>query len=200
MVSLVIDNTVQVRLVWGLGGVPYAVNVLHGIIKDPLTTIDQAKADDLRDKVEAVITPQGWIGEVSQHVSLLNIGLRNLNSPNNPEFLATSTYAGTNPVNMLPLNACICATLRTDKAGRSYRGRFYASGLCTDATTPTGTIAANVSGSLVEFLNGVKQGMDDAGFTMSVASRKLGISEAINQILVRDAQWDTQRRRATPGI
>jgi len=94
VVSLVIDNTVQVRLVWGLGGVPYAVNVLHGIIKDPLTTIDQAKADDLRDKVEAVITPQGWIGEVSQHVSLLNIGLRNLNSPNNPEFLATSTYAG----------------------------------------------------------------------------------------------------------
>lgn len=200
MASLVINNTVQVRLIWQYANVDVAVNVLHGIKDDPLGGVDQARADGVANNIaNAMMTrPRG---NIHGQWKLARVGIRDLDQPNNAEFVGTPTtpFTGSSASELLPMNVCACVTLRTAKAGASYRGRVYLSGW-TEGSSNAGSMGTSAQSDATALVDGMMAGLDSSGFTMSVASRKLGQSQAVTNIVCRDSRWDTQRRRIIPGI
>lgn len=200
MVSVVVDNTVQMRIIWFSGTGNAAVNVLHGIKKDPLQQIDQNFANDTRTKIITAWTAAAMRAQISTNYGIKDVGFRDLNEPNLPEFTGTgSVVLGTATGDLLPLQTALCCTLRTDRAGASYRGRYYQSGYV-EGFGAGGATTSAVQNALVAWITAVQGQMDAAGLTLAVASRKLGKARAVGGIIVRDAQWDTQRRRAVAGI
>lgn len=200
MAGLVIDNTVQVRLIWYQGTSPAAVNVLHGIKKTPFAGVDQGSVNALRAAIAATWPTATIKSEISSTYGIRDVTMRDLNSPNNVEFVATGAQlVGSSTADLLPLQTALCCTLRTSKAGASFRGRYYQSGY-TEGFGSGGLASAGVTGALSEWVNRLKTAFSDTGLDMSVASRLLGISNKVESVVVRDASWDTQRRRATPGI
>lgn len=199
MPSIVIDNTAQFRVVWQLDGVDTAVNVIHGIKDDPLTPIDQARADGIAANFVGKLGPidrTNW----SNRWTLGRVTVRDLNTANEPEFLGTPpALAGNSAAELLPLNIASCVTLRTDKAGASYRGRVYVGGWTEGAST-SGVMSAAAKAAATAFVSAYRDALDQSGFTMAVASRTIGKSRAVTSILTRDTRWDTQRRRIIPGV
>lgn len=203
MPSLVINNTAQIRLIWQINGTDYAVNVLHGIKDDPLGGIDQARADGIATNITNALNGMvaGTANSFATSWTLARVGVRDLDSANNPEFLGTvaDPWNGTGAAEYLPLNVASCVTLRTDRAGASYRGRCYVSGWVEGASSG-GVMATSAQTAAVRLVEAVRDGMDASGFTLAVASRALGQSRPVQSIVSRDQRWDTQRRRIIPGI
>lgn len=203
MPAVIIDNTAQIRVTWHKSGVPFAINVLHGIKQDPLRGIGQAEAQATADAVSAkfALIPLASRNQFRNSISLGSVGVRDLDGPNNPEFLATPspafTFSGTSE--LLPLNVAACVTLRTDRAGASYRGRCYITGM-SEGSSADGVMSELARSASVDVVTAYRDALDAAGFDFSVASRKLGISRPVTSIVSRDAQWDTQRRRIVPGV
>jgi hypothetical protein len=201
--AVVIDNTAQVRLTWGNGGTAFAINVVHGIRKDPLDSINAAKAQSLANAVASrlgAMTVQNK-AQIKSTISLLQVGIRDLNTANQPEHIATPSpgFSFTSTEELLPLNVASCITLRTAKAGASYRGRFYMTGF-TEGTSSNGVMHQYARDASVAIVGAVRNALDDSGLIMSVASRKTGRSEAVTSWTRRDTRWDTQRRRIVPGV
>lgn len=200
MPAVVIDNTVQMRLIWSLSGAPFAVNVFHGIKEQPLSVVTQDGVNQLAADLKTRFLAGAMRTQINTAVSLTQVGLRDLDGPNNPEFIsAVSSAAGTATGDLLPLNVSLCTTLRTAKAGASFRGRTYMTGYGEGQST-NGLPSQAVRDNTVAWIVDVQAAMDTAGLDMSVASRKLGTSEAVTLIISRDQVWDTQRRRIIPGI
>lgn len=200
MPALVIDNTVQFKLTWLLGGVPTGINVMHGIKKVPLSVVTQTGVNDLFTDIKAKLAASTMKAQLGNGVTLGSCSLRDLNAPNQPEYISTGAAS---PVvattELLPLNVALCCTLRTDKAGASYRGRYF-QGFWSEGGSANGVATTAVTAALAAWVTNLQTALDTAGLTMSVASRKLGISNAVTAIIVRDTRWDTQRRRIVPGI
>lgn len=200
MPALVIDNTAQIRLIWQYQNLDVAVNVYHGIKQDPIGSIDQADATKLAQELATQFGLSTLKANLNTSWKLATVGVRDLNSANNPEYLAAvAGSSGTYASEILPLNVAMCVTLRTGKAGTSYRGRSYISGW-TEGSSTGGNATAAVQSQAEDWITRVKNALDTSGFTLAVASRKLGKSEAVTSIQARDTRWDTQRRRIVPGI
>lgn len=200
MAALVINNTVQVRLIWQYANVDVAVNVLHGIKDDPLGGVDQARADGVAQNITDRLNTKPK-GNIHGQWKLARVGIRDLDAPNNVEFVGTPAvpWAGSSASELLPMNVCACVTLRTAKAGASYRGRVYFSGW-TEGSSNAGSMGVSAQADATALVTGIQEGLDASGFTLSVASRKLGQSSPVTSIVCRDSRWDTQRRRIIPGI
>lgn len=200
MASVVVDNTTQVRLIWQYNGTDVAVNVLHGINKDPLKPVDQAFTDGLKTAIAGAFNASTIKGQISAGWALNRIGVRDLDQANFPEYVGSGiTAVGGNSNELLPLHTCMCVTLRTGKAGTSYRGRTYVSGF-TEGGSVAGVASGTVVSSAQDWVTRLQAAFDTGGLTLAVASRKLGKSEAVTSIQARDTRWDTQRRRIVPGI
>jgi hypothetical protein len=199
----VIDNTAQVRIVWANGGTPFAVNVLHGIKDDPLSAVDAARAQTLADALQARLAAVSTTSKSNLRTSITlgQVGIRDLNSPNNAEFIATpgTAFGFSGSTELLPLNVAACVTLRTAKAGQRYRGRVYLSGW-TEGASVAGLMSDGAKTASTDIVSAMNAALDDAGLSMSVASRINGTSQAVTSIVARDNVWDTQRRRIIPGI
>lgn len=200
MPALVVDNTVQIRLIWALNTVDTAVNVYHGIKKDVFSSVDQAAVDDLKNQIVTQFNASTFKTAINQNWSLARVGIRDLNTANQPEFISGVTgAAGTFTSELLPLNVALCVTLRTGKAGTSYRGRTYLGGW-TEGGSTGGVAAANQVTAATDWVTRLQSAFSTAGYDLAVASRKLGKSEKVTSIQTRNNVWDTQRRRIVPGI
>lgn len=203
MPAFVINNTIQLRLVWQYAGTDTAVNVVHAIKDDPLQDIDQAGADGIATNIRNALQGNATAGQyLSNQWKLARVGVRDVDQPNLPEFIGTAAtpWIGSNTGELLPLNVACCVTLRTDRAGRSYRGRFYVSGFTEAGSGANGSMSAAAMGTAAAVVNEVRNGLDASGYTMGVASRVIGATRPLSSVLVRDNRWDTQRRRIVPGI
>lgn len=200
MPAVVIDNTAQVRIVWSKAGEPFAVNVLHGVKDFPLEAVDQADVDNLAAALATRVGATSY-SQISNQIKISQVGIRDLDTPNNPEFIkgVAANVGGSGTAELLPLNVAACVTLRTNRAGASYRGRTYLTGW-TEGASASGVMNQITADQAVLMVTAFKNAMKDAGFTMSIASRKLGTSEPVTSIVSRDLTWDTQRRRIVPGI
>lgn len=109
--------------------------------------------------------------------------------------------AGTASGAPLAANAAMCASLRSDRTGRSYRGRWYLGGLSEavlqDAQNFTTASVGGVAGIIVDLIDALQT----AGYVFSVLSliankvaRVAGVLTEITSILV-DTKVDSQRRR-----
>lgn len=222
MPAIVVPNTVEVRLLWSLVGAG-AVNVLHATATGGLV-VNQALANTLGSAIKSSFGST-WGPHVAANRTLSRVGVRDLRGPNLTEYLDTGAVAaGTGVGDPLPPQAAICITLRTGKAGKSYRGRVYLPGGIEADNDTTGTIATAASTAAVAFITGIQSAMTASGLTLAVTSKpaerttlvrntfhadgsqttktlsettaKSGESNAVTSSASRDARWETQRRRA----
>lgn len=220
-IVMVIPNCVQVRLLWNLAG-QLGVNVLNGVAQASVV-VNQALADTLGAAIKTQFTNQ-IATHMGTNVQLVRIGVRDLRSPNRPEFLdAGALVAGTGTGDTMPGSVCALVTLRTAQAGKSFRGRVYLSGFVEADNTATGTTLASANTAAVAFVQAVSNAMGTSQMPLGVASRpaersviakttyhndgtntvrvlsetvlKTGVITPVTLFQARDAQWQTQRRR-----
>lgn len=200
MASLVVPNACQVRFVWTASGVPFALNVL-GARKVGAVTVNQALANSLGAAIKSAFTSGTLDSRLHSSIALASVGIRDISAANLPEFMEAGAPApGTGATGLLPPQVALCATLRTNRAGKSYRGRYYQCGWDQSSNTASGASVAAAGTDLAAFLSACVTAFTNASLAMCVISRTLLTTTDVNLVQVRDAQWDTIRRRAVPGI
>lgn len=208
MPQLVVTNAAQLRLIWALGGQLYALNVL-GVVNAGSVAITQALTNTIGAAIKASFTSTNHNTSISTTVTLANVGLRDLRTANTAEFLDTGgAVAGTNATELLPPQTSLVITLRTAQAGRSFRGRVYLPGFTEGANTVGGVAAPSGLPLAVNFVAAIQTALVNNALNLGVLSRprvaplvpSAGFVTPVTAIVCRDAIWDTQRRRAIPGI
>jgi len=197
---LTIPQGVIVRLVWDLGGIDTAVNVL-GALNPNAVTIDQAFANTVGASVKAALTSSNLAGSLGIGVALARVGLRNIAIANQFEFLDSGgPAASTGATDTMSGTTAYCVTIRTSLAGRSFRGRYYQWGAGEAANTNAGQPVASFQTQCAAFVNGVGAALSSHGLTPAVLSRKLATGTPWNTATARNTVWSSQRRRNLPGI
>jgi hypothetical protein len=208
MPALAVPNAGQLRLVWTTGGAQSAINVL-GVVNSGNVAITQAIANTVGAAVKAAISSSGMNARLHTSTALAAVGLRDVRSANQPEFLDSgAAVAGTGANNLMPPQTCLVVTERTANAGKRFRGRVYLSGFDSTQNTATGAAAAGTLTSAVAFITAIKSALVASGLDLGVISRPnpaatppdAGFISTVTLIQCRDAVWDTQRRRAVPGV
>lgn len=206
MAQLIVPQAAQMRLIWSLSGQLYALNVM-GVVNAGGIAITQALTNTVGSAIKASFTSSGHVAAISTIVSLANVGLRDIRSASQPEFIDTgAAVAGTLAGDFLPPQIALCITLRTALAGPRYRGRIYLCGYGEAGNTAVGVL--NNTASSVAFVTAIKSALIASSLDLGVIHRPTeaplpvtaGFITVVNSIVARDAVWDTQRRRAIPGI
>lgn len=206
MAQLIVPNAAQLRLIWSLSGTLYALNVI-GVVNAGSVAITQALTNTIGTAIKAMFTSSTLGAQIGTAVALANIGLRDIRTANTAEFLDSGgPVAGTLAGDLLPPQTALCITLRTAQAGRSFRGRVYLPGFGEGVNTATG--AASGGGASIAFVSGVKTNLITSGLDLGVLSRpapdaippRAGFITTVTSVVCRDLVWDTQRRRAIPGV
>jgi hypothetical protein len=201
MPSLVIPNTVMVRLLWSQG-THAPINVM-GALKTGTVTVNQTLANTVGSAIKSAFTSSGQAAQVGTGTSLLNVGLRDIATANLPEFLDNgAAVPGTATGDPLPPQIAQCVTLRTASAGKSFRGRIYLPGYTEAASDTSGQVSVAARTAAAAFVNAINSALNGSAMALAVMSRpnsatgKVGFSTTVTLVQLRDAIWDTQRRRA----
>lgn len=200
MPPLVVPQAALVRLIWTLGGSPYAINVL-GARKTGAATIDQTVANTLGAAIKGSFGSSGAAAKISTSVSLGTVALRDISGPNNPEFRdAGAAVAGSAAGNVLPLQVAMCITLRTARAGKSFRGRMYVPGFTVASNTATGQVLGADATIIEGWVNALRGNFTSAGLTQAIVSRVQLLTEPVTLAQSRDTVWETIRGRSIAGV
>jgi hypothetical protein len=110
--------------------------------------------------------------------------------------------AGGSASPLLPLQVALVATLRTGRVGRAYRGRTYLGGWTeseSDGPVVDPSIFPTVQGAIASWsgqLLAIRVGIWGVMSTqLGGVPRPVNVITPIVAVDVRDARWDTQRRR-----
>lgn len=119
-------------------------------------------------------------------------------------FGAFTNPAGDAPVNPAPNSVALCITLRTEKRGRSFRGRKYQMGIGANAITKS-EVSSGVGDGILDAYEALRVACATDTTPMVVASRYAnkaprltGIATEVDLCVLRDYVVDSQRRRL-PG-
>lgn len=204
---LVVANAAQMRLIWSKSGALHALNVM-GVVNAGSVAITQALTNTIGTAIKSALTTSALGAQLSDSFALATVGLRDIRTAAQSEFLdAAGPTAGTGAATeYLPPQTALCITLRTAGAGASYRGRVYLNGYVEGVNVGQGTISSTVAS--VAFVAGIKSALQANGLDLGVISRpaplavpaRAGFISVVTSIVARDSVWDTQRRRAIPGI
>lgn len=206
MVQLIVPGAAQMRVIWSVGGQLYALNVM-GVVNAGGIAITQALTNTIGTAIKAAFTSTAFVGQIHPSVALANIGLRDIRSANQTEYIDTGgAVAGSGTGDLLPPQTAFCITLRTAFSGRSFRGRTYLPGFSEVFNSATGTVAS--AGGAIAFVSAIKSSLVTSSLDLGVISRpapdatppRSGFITVVTSIVARDLVWDTQRRRAVPGI
>jgi hypothetical protein len=220
-ISPVIANCVQIRLLYNIAN-SLAINVLNARAAAGVV-VNQALADTLGSAIKT-----SWTTNLAPltgtNSGLTRVGVRDLRVPNAAEFLDTGAGGiGTGVGDSLPASVCLCLTLRTAQAGKSFRGRMYISGFTEAHNVVLGVGDQAAATAAVGFANAIKANMTASQLTWAVASRpaeaytvvkttthadgtttaktitrvtaKSGGLADITAVSSRDLNWESQRRR-----
>jgi hypothetical protein len=203
---LVLATAVQVRLHWTLNGID-AFNVLGGIVAGGYIN-DQTHADALDAAVKTGYTSSGLKALQAATTDLVSAAIRDVRAANQVEYVGSNaSIAGTGGGDPLPNGVAAVVTLRTGKAGKSFRGRAFFGGANEGQNDATGHIVAAYNTALVAFMAAVQSAMGGQGITLAILSRPrfskvdpfpmiyAGDITAVTAIVTRDTLWDSQRRR-----
>jgi len=206
MALLIVPQAGQLRLIWAQGGVLFALNVL-GVVNAGSVAITQALTNTIGTAIKSALTSSGHGVRIGSAITLANIGLRDVRTGNTPEFIdAGAAVAGTGSTDLLPPQTALVITLRTAQAGKQFRGRVYLPGYCEASNAVGGNSSATSEG--VAFVTAIQAALVASGLNLGVIHRPTaaplpvtaGFITPVTAIVCRDAVWDTQRRRAIPGI
>jgi hypothetical protein len=218
---MVVANAVQVRLRW-LVQTETAFNVLN-FRATSAVVVNQALADQVGTQVKLAFAAQ-WAAHTATGNSLQKVGIRDLRVASSAEFVDSgSASAGGAAADSLPPQNAVVVTLRTAKAGRSFRGRVYLPGLSELDNSPTGVTSTAANTAAAAFINDIATRLQPIGLTFAVLSRpsdastttkttthsdgtttvknlsvvtaKAGEINDVTLVQVRNNRTETQRRR-----
>ncbi len=205
---LVLASAVVVRIGWSFNGV-LGFNVLGGSVGGGFAN-SQAHANALATAIAVSLTSSGLKALLATTTELLTVGIRDVRTANEVEYSGDAgPVVGTGSGDPLPNELAAVVTLRTAKAGKSFRGRSYFSGAIVAESDASGHIVAGFNTAIVAFMTAVQANMGTEGITLCVLSRPRyanllppldiqtygGNLTPVTSITARDTQWDSQRRR-----
>jgi len=218
---LQVPQGAQLRLLWNLNG-SLAINVI-GLVITGNPVINQALAETIGSAVKGAFTAN-LAPRLATTAQLVRVGIRDLRSPNLPEFRDTGTIPpGTGVGDIMPPSTAAVATLRTAGSGKSFRGRIYFGGFTETENTVNGWASPATGTSVVAFVQAIDSAVTGPGFRLAVLTRpqddvvitettthsngtttvrqlshqtaKTGAARQVTVIENRNAVWETQRRR-----
>lgn len=214
--NLPVPNGVEVKLVWTLSGVPYALNILH-FVHQVGASMNQATADAISTLVKTSFT-NNLATFIHPNVQLLRVESRHMDANSDPWYIgAGAGVPGTGTGDPLPAATSFAVTLKTGLRGRSFNGRVFLWGYTEGANDTAGGITALGKTGSEAFLQGIDTNMNTTQQRpMAVLSRwhtppglppgtpaterNPPLLTDVSTIVALDSRWDTQRRRAIPGI
>jgi hypothetical protein len=202
------------------------INVIGAVKQAAL--INQTLANNLGAAIKTAVTSTSWNLALAPDVHLTAVGVRDISLPNLAEFTDSSGPAsGAATDDQLPGGNAVAVTLRTAKAGQSFRGRVFLGGLSELSNDATGQIAAPSGSAAVAFVAAIQAAITGQGMQMAVISRpsllktiltqvfnadgtvasaktttekaRGGAVTPVTAIVLRNNIWDSQRRRNGPG-
>lgn len=215
--NLPVANTTEVKIVWGQGGVPAALTILHYI--HPVGFImNQSEIDVMSTGIKSSFTSSGLAAVCWTGMSLMRVEARNMDSNSDPWWVAPgAAVPGTSAANPLPAATSLVVSLKTGLRGRSYNGRVYLWGFTEDANDVAGGASAPAAAAAPAFITAISQFIL-AGGTLPLAilsrwttppgsppgtapiERNPPLRTLVTSMTLKDTRWDVQRRRAVPGI
>lgn len=197
--AIIITGTYEIRIVWALSGADWAVNVLHAQLPGG-ESVNAGLAAAWATDLNALHDSSGLAAVQPATVTIDRVGVRDLRVANQAMHEADVNSPGTGTGDLLVRAASVVVTMRTNLAGRSFRGRSYVPGFNEAQNGADGTIAPAASAAAAAWISGIRTAATARGHTLAVASPKLGLSTPVTSQLVRDNVWDVQRRRGYNGI
>jgi hypothetical protein len=143
---------------------------------------DELLANNIDDALGTAITIPDWV-------------VQNFDDPTQADIHVASEFVGGEASNLLPNNVSAIASLRTDRRGRSFRGRAYWPGY-TEASSVNNTFNATSQANLQAFYDEILGGIPIGLPVLSpcILSIKNAIATVITSVTV-EGTWATQRRR-----
>lgn len=212
--NLPVPNGAELKIVWGLNGVPAALNILH-YAHPTAASMSQALADAASTHVKNAFSVTALNAQIFAGVSLMRVEIRHMDANSDPWFIGAGTAVpGTAAGNPLPAATSFVVSVTTGMRGRSFNGRIYLWGWTEDANDTLGGITAAGSTAALGFCQQLGSlGASLPGYSLGVLSRfttpplstvaierNPPLLTAANGFVVKDSRWDVQRRRAVPGI
>lgn len=201
-------ETVQIVLNWVLG-TQEVKNVVHVRVPGGFQATPTI-ADSVTSAFDALVTSSLLRPFLAATTRTPFASLRDIRNPNGAlvEGVLDGTL-GTGVSDELPKQIAAVVTLRTAKAGRSFRGRAYLPGFDEAANDPTGHIIDACKTALNNFAAGFLPVFNHDGMQLVVWNRPVidrrpgmgcavlrpGSIENVTTAIVRDNRWDNQRRR-----
>lgn len=199
MPPVIIDGTLQIRIVWALPGGKTALNVLHSDIGSG-TVVDQAVANQVAQAVADAHASSGLNAVQPDNVQIERVDVRDVRTANQPLITSTTGLPSPGTVaggDLLPKQDAINITSRTALAGRSYRGRTYLPGFDEGSSMAAGEANQAARDAGVAFLEDLNTTLSGAGWPLGVGSVTLGTIQQITSFVSRVSSFASQRRRRT---
>lgn len=212
--NLPVPNGVELRIVWTFQGAPHALNILH--FHNPSgATITQAVANQVDTAVKAAFTSSGHAANIVAAFALARAEVRSMTSNTDPWFPGSAAaVVGTSVADPLPAAVSLVITNLTGLRGRSFMGRTYLTGFGEGVNDPSGGCTLAAANAAALFVLTIRTSL--AGATPSLVQSVLSrwttppsgtlqernppILTPVTSNALKDQRWDTQRRRAVPGI
>lgn len=118
-----------------------------------------------------------------------------------PQHINTVNDAGASASDEIGLNSALVVSGRTEKRGRSYRGRAYISGMNIDGMTNAVDVASGTASAFASIFGTLQTELDAIGFDTVIASRQhngvVTNPAETNEVTawIVDTHLDSQRRR-----
>lgn len=208
---VVIPNSVKFMIVWNMPDGKVARNVLGMNVAGAFNPTPAA-AEAGRAALVGGGTWTALAGFLAPTCSLAAVELLDIRTPNNAVVRSTGAAApGTSAGTALPSEVAAAATIRTNRAGPGFRGRFYIPGFASNAQGTGDTIAAaavtaingwvqNTVGAAIAAVPGQWVLLQPAraqytGSTGTLHPARPAGSVIVTTAICRDNHWDSQRRR-----
>jgi hypothetical protein len=192
-----VPNGRKVELNGVQNGVP-VVNVFY------VTTIAGTTESDLTVIADEVITWfNGHSATWNNSYTLANVTVTDVSAEDSTQVIVSPPTGGvgTGAGAAEAANAAVCASLRTGRIGRSYRGRFYFGALSTSALADAHTLTPGAVTAFATTITDLIDALAAIECTLVVVSRVaarivriIAVATEVISIIV-DAKVDSQRRR-----
>jgi len=146
-----------------------------------------------------------WTNDLKEHIPpetvLRQTRATDMTVEGGPVFVHTVGTAGTMDGEAAPNNVATVLSLRTDKRGRSYRGRIYLGGIDIGSMVSTVDFSVGYMANLLADLATLWTGLDAVGYDMVVVSKQHNgvptnpADMNVVTTITTDVHADSQRRR-----
>lgn len=204
---LQVPDTAQIVI--SIGHVSGAMKIVQHAVVTPSFAPTPTIASNLLTRITALASSSGLNAFIANTCGFAGLSIRDLRQPNLGLVDATAgSLTGGATADMLPRQMAACMTLRTARAGRSYRGRSYWPGMAETANDVTNHYTTAFQTAFAAFCSGYISAFNGDGMTLGVMSRPIfirdeqscvigtpGFTTPVTSVLSRDNLWESQRRR-----